>query len=301
MKQKLLILGRSNLKTKNDPELIGEAFSEHMEVDTADYTDLRFMISNEHTLVQTKNGVDLKDYNLILFFGWYANAGGVYYKDLAYAAALYANSKGVSCWNSEVLHQRSTTKLSAMMKLAINGVKIPKTWFSVDKEWLATQMNADGASDYVYKAAATSRGNDNFLINPTDSLAKTTSNRMMLLQEYVPNNHDLRLICADFKPIMIIRRSSNNQGHLNNTSQGGLAEVISINEIDQDTLDMAESAARILEREMGGVDLVYAEKYKAYICLEVNPVPQLTSGAYIEEKLNRLRQSVKDSIEKGSI
>lgn len=298
MTKKVLVLGRRASGQKNNPELFSESLNANINTSFADYSDLEFHISNEVSVCA--NGHDLKDYRLIIFMGWYANRAGIYYKDIAYACALYLKSKGVKFWNSEVLAQRSTTKLSAMVELSLGGVQVPETWFSVSKEYYKQVIGTETNVKYVYKAIATSRGKDNYLVSTKVEISdKGQDVGCMMLQEFIPNEFDLRIICVSSEPIIALRRQAGADTHLNNTSQGGTTTRIQKDDIDKSAVVVARKSARILRREIGGVDLVFSKRHGNFLCLEVNPLPQITSGVDVQHKLNAISTAISEILKEG--
>ena len=77
-----------------------------------------------------------------------------------------------------------------------------------------------------------------------------------VLQEFIPNEGDLRILVFGDKPVMAINRKANNSSHLNNTSQGGLAEVLSLESVSQDILEISKKAAKIIKLQVAGVDVM---------------------------------------------
>ena len=92
---------------------------------------------------------------------------------------------------------------------------------------------------------------------------------MSLIQEYVPNDYDMRVFILDGKFLVAIKRSSTD-GFYNNVSQGGKAEKIDITEEEKLICIKAASIAKL---RLAGVDMVRTEK--GPLVFEVNKSPQL--------------------------
>lgn len=98
--------------------------------------------------------------DLVIATGWYKK--GLH--DVAYAFGLVAASKNIPLWNSEILHQRSSTKLSCLVQLALANVSVTETVFQlIDTSYLEQQP-----LPFIAKAAAASRGESNYLIASED-------------------------------------------------------------------------------------------------------------------------------------
>jgi glutathione synthase/RimK-type ligase-like ATP-grasp enzyme len=83
---------------------------------------------------------------------------------------------------------------------------------------------------------------------------------------------------------VIERARRNDKTHLNNTSQGAPAKIVSLETIPPELRRASTKAAKILEREIAGVDILQDKNTGLWYCLEVNDGPQLASGSFIKEK-----------------
>jgi ribosomal protein S6--L-glutamate ligase len=92
---------------------------------------------------------------------------------------------------------------------------------------------------------------------------------LTLIQEYIPNDHDIRVFVFDGKIIAAIKRSSSD-GFYNNVSQGGKPEKIPISAEEE---SICIGAAEKAELRVAGVDLVRTER--GPLVFEVNKAPQM--------------------------
>jgi len=301
--KKLVLIGAKDSGNKNDVNLIADKFSaEEFQVVKLNWEDLLFEIKKGAQKVTNINGgVDLKDAGLVIAMNWYKIGNKGIYRDVALSLALYLKHHNVEFWNSEMLQQRSTTKLSALMQLSLAGYDVPRTHFSLQ----AQNLIAD-AQDYpvIIKDLAGSRGQSNFLVNNFEELkhhleAQPDFNRY-LLEEYIPNDHDLRVICFGGEPQMAIKRSrASEKTHLNNTSQGGKAERLTLDTLPQTLLTECRDICKLMGREMAGIDIMPANDGSSrQVILEVNAIPQLTSGSFVDEKLSLLSGFVDNYLER---
>ena len=297
MISKIMIIGSREFGTKNNPEaLAGRLSDKGLSVNLIYWEDMELHISTGSAVVMS-DGVDVFSSipDLAITLGWYKNGKKSVYRDLAYSMALIMDSRGVKYWNSEMGSQRSTSKLSTMVQLALADIPVPSTVFSLQKDKLMRHFDMP----FIAKSIKASRGNDNFLVD--SSIIKNNvraSNGYFIVQEYLENDHDLRVICFGGKPALILRRSRDpsSKTHLNNTSQGGKFLWMNKNDIDSQILTLVSEISKITRREMAGVDLIPDSKSAyGYSCLEVNVIPQLTSGVDVDVKLDALVDILKNS------
>lgn len=292
----VLIIGSRNSGTKNNPEVIARSIaSNDISSRLAYWEDLVFDIKTGQVTV-TIDGADIfqTSVDLVIAVGWYKLGKKLAYRDVAYSFALVLESKKIPFWNSEMGKQRSTTKLSTMVQLALAGIDVPRTAFSLTAE----KIEAKFAFPYVAKAIAASRGNANFLIHNKDEARQFTDNdAYFIVQPFLENNHDLRVICFGGVPSLVLKRSRGQDAnsHLNNTSQGGKADWQDLSVMDSQLLTFCEKISKISGRELAGIDLIPdATAQFGYSCLEINAVPQLTSGTDTDKKMNALQDALRN-------
>lgn len=303
--KRLLLIGSINSGTKNNVLEIAQLLhGQSLDVDTANWEDLLFTISTERQEVVHK-GKNIADaYDLVIAFNWYKSGKLSIYRDVALTLALYLNDRNVQFWNSEMLHQRSTTKLSMMMQLALSGIDIPATLYSLNAKLLSD--SCANAVPCIVKGMAASRGADNYLVRKSEELQSilgfSPENRF-LVQEFIPNSSDLRLVCAGGSAVMAIERKRRDETtHLNNTSQGASAEQIELSQLPHEILTKTEKICKITGRELAGVDWMFAnDGSDRKVCLEVNAIPQLSSGTYVETKIFKIGQKIRQSLDKEQL
>ncbi len=289
----IVIVGSKNSGTKNDPRVLAASLVDKANAVVVYWEDLVFSISSQEVSVQS-DGISVFDnVSQVIALGWYKNGKKSIYRDVALTLALYLQDRAIPFWNSEMIAQRSTSKLSCMMQLALSGIAIPSTRFS-----LRLQKAINGQSlPCVVKAVSASRGRDNYLVKTEQDVEERKKHGgYYLVQEFLPNDHDLRVLCFGGKPCLVLRRSRVNQEtHLNNTSQGGAAEWIPLEEVSEEVLTESYKICTIMQREMAGIDLIpNSSALGGYACLEVNAIPQLTSGYGVDVKMTEFAKSLID-------
>ncbi|MBP7837367.1 hypothetical protein KA021_01550 [Candidatus Saccharibacteria bacterium] len=291
----VLIFGSSDYSEKNDSQVVAKAFGKNRaNVTFVPWEELIFTINNSNVSIR-HNDVELADLtpDTVLAFGWYKSGRKSIYKDVAYALALYLDHHKIPYWNSEMGRQRSTGKLSCLVLLALNNIAVTPTAYSLRGDLLMAQITLPA----VLKASSASRGDSNYFVDSkkqAEVLLVGMPNRL-LVQPYLDNNHDLRMIMFGGKVHRILKRARRKDAttHLNNTSQGGSAEWISTVSVDKKLLTICEKICKITHREMAGIDLIpdNISEY-GYSCLEVNTIPQLTSGFDPDTKMESLVEAV---------
>lgn len=297
--KKILLLGSRFSGEKNDVSLMQNALApqlgKEMILNKIYFEDLLLQISRrEQRVIDTASGLDIKDADLVIAVNWYQNGTRRIYRDVAFAISLYLRHHNVKFWNSEMVLQRSVSKLSAMMQLGLNGIDVPATTFALSPDILCAQEITFPA---VVKDVAASRGKNNYLAQDFSTLKKILADQetnKYIVQEFIANDHDLRVICFAGRPAMIIKRTGRNAAtHLNNISQGAEAEALSIESLPKELLEKCEFVCTLMGRELAGIDILPAtDGSKRFVFLEVNAIPQLTSGALVQDKLQMLAQSI---------
>lgn len=292
--KRVIIIGSRSAGEKNDVANLVQQLSDRLEdniqLTNLYFEDLMFSISNSERRVEDiPSGRDVADADLVIAMNWYNQS----LRDIAYTLALYLDEKKIPFWNSEMLAQRSTTKLSATWQLAVNDVAVPDTYFSFNRGALEVVP----LDQVVVKDIAGSRGRKNYLANTKSELHNILSddlNVRFMVQSFIPNDYDLRIVCFAGKPFLVVKRQrQSNETHLNNTSQGAKATLLEPSDLPNELIEEVSKITTLLKRELAGIDYVVAnDGSNRYICLEVNAIPQLTSGSFIDKKYESLSRAL---------
>lgn len=292
--KKILIIGTKHVGSKNDPMIICDKLqSRGLSAKVVFWEDITVSIVNNVVKLLIDNADIIADKpDLVMAFGWYKNGKKSIYRDLALAVALCLEKAGIPYWNSEMGHQRSTTKLSTLVQLALNDVPVPDTYFSIRAKKNTQILSVP----FIVKATSASRGRSNYLIKSASDIAQIDfSENSFLFQPFLPNDHDLRVICFGGQPTLILKRSrqAGADTHLNNTSQGGSAQWLELSSVNNELLTIATKICKVTGREMAGIDFIPDAKSSfGYSCLEVNAIPQLTSGVDSDMKIEMLANNL---------
>lgn len=203
--------------------------------------------------------------------------------DMLSAISCMARKHGINMLDDSFTN--TSGKLYEMFRFNEVGLPVPDTFYG-SREFLCNSLEKIGGVG-VLKATHSAKGKDNFLVHSSEEIAEILDQNPttdFILQNFIPNDGDYRVVTIDFEPKMVIYRSSNGSDHRNNTSLGGSAKIIPLNEVDPEILNMAAKAARATNIRLAGVDIIQNRETGNYALLEINRTPQLLSGSFIEEK-----------------
>lgn len=261
------------------------------EVSSALFEDLLFALDEASVdVVDTASGRSLAEYDAIYFRYWGDAQGS------ALAAARFCKLKGVPFIDSEVLRQGSFNKITQYMNLYESGVPFPKTLIAPGSQLLARYKHYGFDFPFVLKSAGGTRGQDNYVVRDEAEMRAVIENNPMLtfvLQAFVPNDGDYRVIVMGDRVVMVIKRKAVGDTHLNNTSQGGSAEVVPVESLPAEVLDLSVRAAIFFGRQVAGVDMVESIGDGRWYCFEVNRSPQIEHASFEREKAAQLVRYLK--------
>jgi glutathione synthase/RimK-type ligase-like ATP-grasp enzyme len=205
--------------------------------------------------------------------------------DVVASVSEYASLKKIPVINDVYRARTDSSKLLQAVHFALLDIPVAETLYVTDAIFESNRIK-DWKFPCIMKASHGSHGNDNFVV---ESLAEVKekkealSDKAFVLQRFVPNDGDLRILIVGDE-VRIIGRSAAEGSHLNNTSQGGEAILI-----DEATIpiEVIEQSRRIMEYRnltIAGVDVIPDKNTHEYFFLEVNSQAQLISGAFLDEK-----------------
>lgn len=179
-------------------------------------------------------------------------------------------------------------KLYEMWRFYENDIPVPKTAYgSID--FLKEQLEKFGGIG-ILKATRSKKGGGVFLVkseDEIDAILNTDDSRFdYILQNFIENDGDYRVITIDFEPKLAILRSSGGKDYRNNTSLGGSAKII---ELDEELSSIAAKAAKATDIKFAGVDIIEDKNTGEKFVLEINRTPQFATGTFTDEKYNVLK------------
>jgi glutathione synthase/RimK-type ligase-like ATP-grasp enzyme len=179
---------------------------------------------------------------------------------------------------------RDSSKLAQAVQFFQNNIPVAKTVY-VNRAVVDAQCELSIEFPCIMKAVFGAHGNDNYVVHSLDDVRRiiSESSARFVLQRFVPNDGDYRIIVAG-DMVKVIERKAAKGSHLNNTSQGGTARLISADELPDGMVQGAIAITKMLDMSIAGVDALVDSVTGKYYFLEVNSQPQLMTGAYIDEK-----------------
>lgn len=227
-----------------------------------------------------KNKAELKDYDLIVFRGKIrANS------ELAYCISRYCNINNVTFFNDYTPY-RPASKVSQAVTFFELGARFTKTVYSLHSARFRQAALDELEFPFIVKDSYGAHGDNNHLVRTVeqlDTILNESPDIKFIAQEFFPNDCDYRVLCIGDERL-VIRRKASGDTHLNNTSQGGTAEIVDASFFAPGVLEIASDIANELKMGIAGVDLLYNDQTGDYSFLEVNSQPQLGTGAFPAEK-----------------
>jgi ribosomal protein S6--L-glutamate ligase/gamma-F420-2:alpha-L-glutamate ligase len=195
------------------------------------------------------------------------------------------------------------TKLGEFVMMSNKDIPLPDSLFIRHKhiKRLIKKNKLPFTFPFIAKSTNGSMGSNNWLIKSNEDLEQAmieAPDSLFVLQEFIPNNFDYRILVFGGIPRMVIKRSrQSNDTHVNNTSKGGDGMFVDLKDMDPEVLDIAIKAAEAVGRtELGGVDIVInSETGRPYV-LEVNKSPQIETGSNVQRKLDVFSDYVMERI-----
>lgn len=240
-------------------------------------------------ITDSVSGADIKSFDLVIVREYTGH-----YLDLAFVVSKYLKLNNVLFFNEIYLNYRPVSKLAQAVIFHELQIPFPATVFSIDRQLLAAAA-ANLEYPLIIKESQASHGDNNFLAKTKTEAATILSENSaakLILQPYIPNDHDYRILVMNGRCQLQIERRGRLGSHLNNTSKGGRAHLTT--ELPQEVLQYAEKLVRHLKVDLAGVDVLQDSVSGVYYFLEINFQPQIISGAFVDEKLEKLGSMLND-------
>lgn len=290
MPQSLLLIG--NERRENDTQQYYDQyaafFRRSLTRATIENTEVAWTLLNDmyievgdgsYAVFDTRTQRDIGEYSGIIIRGM--GFRGQF--DVLKAISLYAKRRGVPIVNDYSAF-RDSSKLAQAVQFFKHDLPVAKTIY-VNRAVLEGRSPLSISFPCIMKAVHGAHGNDNYVVNDIQDIRRIAahSEERFVLQRFVPNDGDYRILLAGDE-VKVIERRAVNGSHLNNTSQGGSARLIEPGELPGGMISDARAILKVLDMAIAGVDALVDRQTGRYYFLEVNSQPQLMTGAYIEEK-----------------
>ena len=296
--KKILIISRADERLTHDTQFtmvnefskLGDHAGEYI---GANLEDLLFVFDVATlSITDSVSKMDICEFDLIFMIGWFKTKT---LEDVASSVAKYAKSKNIPFFNTEALNSRVRSKLTQYVIAGLNDIAMTPFRFAMNQHALLRSIQESPFDEqFVVKGVAASRGDDNYLLQSADDFKKIladvdpTREVHFIAQQFVPNEGDYRVLVVGDEVRLVIHRQSQTESHLNNTSQGGEAHIIPLSELPKAMLDDSVKIAKLVNREITGIDMIVHKQTGHHFLLEANNMPQLSTGAFISDKIQML-------------
>lgn len=212
-------------------------------------------------------GLERLDADLVIFRG--------IFKSIKPIAAIIDSlrNRGVKVFDNNLAqHKYSIDKVSDILKLALAGIPIPRTFYSHDFSQYE-ELSQKIGFPLVIKTARAGKGYSVFKITSKDDLSSFIERlkiegkeaKSYLMQEFIDYQHDLRCLVIG-NNVFCMERIPKKGEFRANFSLGGSVKLF---DISSDDKDLAIGALKTVDMSVGGVDILIGKDGSRYI-LEVN-------------------------------
>lgn len=231
------------------------------------YDELEFFINTPRTdILIHPSGRSLADFDLVYIRDFRG------YEHERNTCAYFLKHHKKRFINSDTANFQHISKLSQMFALDLVGVPVPASIYS-RKPIIDPAAISRLGDRVIVKDIVGVGGSDNHLLSSdivSDFLGVNSSKRY-IVQEYIPNEYDLRItVLGDRVGTVAKRTRGEKEDHRNNVKQGAKKEFLSQDSVRSTILADCIAAARVLNREIAGVDVVVDASTGRYAILEVN-------------------------------
>lgn len=282
-------LGRADAFAERVRKYVGD----NIDIETCEISELFFeMSSGKVAIYHPGKKFNLRDFDLVVI-----RHIGKYWVE-AHAITRYCEHFGIRYTDEYLNRLLLDNKISTQFVLWFAGIKNwPHTFYGNQAEMKRRFHELGGPA--ILKDNEGSKGRLNFLVSSPEELDDIHAQHpdtQFVLQECIPNSGDFRVLVLNDTPALVIKRSSQGDSHLNNTSQGGRAEIVPQEFLSGEVTEACVAAARAVKLQVAGVDVMFDDRDGAVYFLEINNAPQISSGSFIEEKAAVYGQMLEDMV-----
>ena len=297
-KKRILLIARAVSEEAKDKaegfaNRVRNSIGGSVEIECCEISELFFELSTRViNIYHPQKKFDLRDFDLVVVrhIGKMANE--------AQAIVQYCEHFGIRYTDEYLNRLMLDNKMSTQFLLWFNGIKNwPHTFYGNIDEMIRRFPEFGGKA--IMKDNEGSKGRLNFLVESVaevSNIQKQYPDKRFVLQEFIPNSGDLRVLVFNGKPVLVIERKGVDGSHLNNTSQGGAAQIVSIESISSEVIDICIKAASAARLQVAGVDVMFDSANGKPYLLEVNNAPQVSSGAFQDEKVEKYSEMLLEMV-----
>lgn len=267
------------LKSVNDS-------SKKIDLSYATYKDLLFQTGPAGNSISL-NDRDIASYDLLHFKTIEGNEG------IVGAICAYLSKRNVEFIDKASKNYSGTSKLYQYIILTDYGLLVPDTIFMYPGKMVTAfdQIRQKLGLPFILKDIVGSKGDYNYLIQNLSDYEKAIKTAdeagvRLIAQKFIPNVGDYRVLVFGGQAALVISRARQPEqiSHLNNLSKGATAGLRKPEDLPPEVIAMSTSGAKLLGRQIAGVDIVQDKTTGVWYCLEVNNGPQLATGCFVKQK-----------------
>lgn len=297
-KKRILLIARAVSKESKDKaegfaSRVQNSIGESVEIEYCEISELFFELSTYVAKIyHPQKKFDLRDFDLVVIrhIGKMVNE--------TQAIVQYCEYFGIRYTDEYLNRLMLDSKMSTQFLLWFNGIKNwPHTFYGNIDEMI--RRFPEFGRKAIMKDNEGSKGRLNFLVESVAEISdiqKQHPDKRFVLQEFIPNSGDLRVLVFNGKPALVIERRGVDGSHLNNTSQGGAAQIVSIESISSEVIDICIKATSAARLQVAGVDVMFDSTNSKPYLLEVNNAPQVSSGAFQDEKVEKYSEMLLEMV-----
>ncbi len=194
-------------------------------------------------------------------------------------------------------NQFNDEKITQMLVFALNNLKVPNTILFSNKSYKSNHETIANLFKFPCVVKSTgAKGKSVWKVktqNELDELVEKNEHELLILQELLTIEYDIRTLIFNQEYLGAIKRTSTD-GFYTNVSKGGTAEMISLTD---EEIELSKKACQVTGIDFGGVDFARTEDGIKFF--EVNKSPQI-KGFQLATNINvpkRIVENIKNYLD----
>ena len=184
--------------------------------------------------------------------------------------AQYLKYKKVKFINYDVSEFQNISKLTQYAQFFINSLPIPDSLY-IHKNNIENIDYSKYEFPFIVKSIVANTGKDNYLVENVSDLKRALSKGKMIIQKFIPNTFDYRLIVmGDNVGFVAKRQRTNPDDHRNNIGVGSKKTIVDLSDVPEGIKLLAIQSSKALNRQLSGVDIMTNSVTGENVVLEVN-------------------------------
>ena len=301
MKKLLILVDFIGPKKELFTEGISRGLPESYQVSLARFSDLTFYIDGKNISIKV-DGIDknVTDFDLIYF-----RRVGTKFFSLAGTLAICLDHLNIGFFDTTFRHVGpDEDKFTNLTRLSLTGLPVMPTFFCWHNkiEDKKNEIIAEFGLPLIAKQLSSHRGKGVFLIKRQEDfklLAKNFPDGEFLFQKFYENDEEYRiLVLGDTIGAFERKIRTDPNEFRSNVALGAREEFINIKKILPEMKEIVIKAAKVLNIEVAGVDILVDKKGRNWL-LEVNRGPGLTYDSKVSPELSNLASFFTQELKKN--